>query len=48
MPVSVECRDLTVSTDGTVLLPETTFTAAGPGLVALTGVNGAGNTTWRI
>ena len=48
MAATVECRGLTVSVDDAVLLSETSFIAEAPALVALTGANGAGKTTWRI
>lgn len=45
MTVFVECDRLSVWSDDSVLLPETTFTLRKPGLVPLTGANGSGKTT---
>lgn len=41
----VECQQVGVAAEQTVLLPATSFVLEAPGLVALTGANGAGKTT---
>ncbi|WP_150462512.1 ABC transporter ATP-binding protein [Nesterenkonia ebinurensis] len=45
MTVTVRCHQLSVSVDEAVLLPETSFSAEEPALIALTGANGTGKTT---